>query len=76
MQEEIRIANTELATSQGYALHQRLQGFLEEARFDGFVDGLCRKFCATTMGKLLGRSSQAAGLFHVPPKPTREALPA
>ena len=50
-QEEIWIANVELARSPGHPFYQRLNGLLDEERFDVFVEGLCRKFYALTMGR-------------------------
>lgn len=43
-QEEIWIANEELARSPGHPFYQRLNELLEEEKFDRFVEGLCRKF--------------------------------
>ncbi len=53
MQEEIWIANAELARSPGhpfYQLYQRLKELLEREKFDAFVEGVCGKFYAPTMG--------------------------
>jgi transposase len=50
-QEQIWIANVELARSPGHPFYQRLNGLLDEERFDAFVEGLCRKFYAPTMGR-------------------------
>jgi transposase len=48
-QEEIWIANAELARSPGHPFYQRLNELLEAEKFDGFVEGLCRKFYASKM---------------------------
>ncbi len=50
-QEEIWIANGELARSPGHPFYQRLNELLEEEKFDEFVEGLCRKFYAEKMGR-------------------------
>ena len=43
-QEEIWIANGELARSPEHPFYQRLNELLESEEFDAFVEGLCRKF--------------------------------
>lgn len=58
-QEEIWIANTELARSPGHPFYQRLNELLESEKFDLFVEGLCRKFYAPRMG----RPSLAPGIY-------------
>ena len=50
-QEEIWLANAELARSPGHPFYQRLNELLESEEFDAFVEGLCRKFYAPTMGR-------------------------
>ena len=50
-QEEIWIANAELARSPGHPFYQRLNELLDGEKFDPFVEGLCRKFYATRMGR-------------------------
>ena len=50
-QEEIWIANADLARSPGHPFYQRLNGLLDEEGFDEFVEGLSRKFYAPTMGR-------------------------
>jgi transposase len=50
-QEEIWIANSELARSPGHPFYQRLNELLESEKFDVFVEGLCRKFYAPAMGR-------------------------
>jgi transposase len=50
-QEEIWIANVELARSPGHPFYQRVNELLEEERFDTFVEGLCRKFYAEKTGR-------------------------
>ena len=50
-QEEIWIANAELARSPGHPFYQRLNELLEGEKFDVFVEGLCRKFYAEKRGR-------------------------
>lgn len=50
-QDEIWIANVELARSPGHPFYQRLNELLDVERFDSFVEGLCRKFYAAKMGR-------------------------
>jgi transposase len=50
-QEEIWIANVELARSPGHPFYQRLNELLDIEKFDVFVEGLCRKFYAPRMGR-------------------------
>ena len=50
-QEEIWIANVELARSPGHPFYQRLNELLDAEKFDLFVEGLCRKFYAAKMGR-------------------------
>ena len=50
-QEEIWIANADLARSPGHPFYQRLNELLDEEKFDEFVEGHCRKFYAATMGR-------------------------
>jgi transposase len=50
-QEEIWIANVELARSPGHPFYQRLNELLDEEKFDAFVEGLCGKFYAPKMGR-------------------------
>jgi transposase len=58
-QEEIWIANGELARSPGHPFHQRPNDLLDSGKFDLFVEGLCRKFYAPRMG----RPSLAPGIY-------------
>ena len=58
-QEDIWIASAELARSPGHPFYQRLNDVLDEARFDEFAEGLCRKFYAPRMG----RPSLAPGIY-------------
>ena len=58
-QEEIWIANGELARSPGHPFYQRLNELLDAEKFDLFVEGLCRKFYAPRMG----RPSLAPGIY-------------
>src|SRR3954447_6227971 len=50
-QEEIWIANAELARSPGHPFYQRLNELLDSEKFDLFAEGLCRKFYAARMGR-------------------------
>src|SRR5580658_2831198 len=50
-QEEIWIANVELARSPGHPFYQRLNELLDGEQFDAFVEGHCRKFYAPRMGR-------------------------
>ncbi|MGB6781409.1 MAG: transposase [Terracidiphilus sp.] len=50
-QEEIWIANGELARSPGHPFYHRLNELLDEEKFDGFVEGLCGKYYAPKMGR-------------------------
>jgi transposase len=50
-QEEIWIANGELARSPGHPFYQRLNELLDAERFDEFAEGLCGKFYAEKMGR-------------------------
>jgi transposase len=50
-QEEIWIANGELARSPGHPFYQRLNELLDSEKFDLFVEGHCRKFYAARMGR-------------------------
>ena len=50
-QEEIWIANAELARSPGHPFYQRLNELLDSEKFDLFVEGLCGKFYAARMGR-------------------------
>jgi hypothetical protein len=45
-QEEIWIANADLARSPGHPFYQRLNELLDAEKFDEFVEGHCRKFYA------------------------------
>lgn len=50
-QDEIWIANAELARSPGHPFYQHLNDLLDGEKFDPFVEGLCRKFYAAKMGR-------------------------
>ena len=50
-QEEIWIANVELARSPGHPFYQRLNELLDGEKFDPFVEGLCGKFYVPRMGR-------------------------
>ena len=50
-QEEIWIANVELARSPGHPFYGRLNELLDGEKFDEFAEGLCGKFYAKKMGR-------------------------
>ena len=50
-QEEIWIAQAELASAPGHPFYQRLNGLLDGERFDEFVEGRCAKFYAAKYGR-------------------------
>lgn len=50
-QEEIWIANAELARSPGHPFNQRLNKLLESEKFDEYEEDLCREFYAEKMGR-------------------------
>src|SRR5246500_3233650 len=58
-QEEIWIANVELARSPGHPFYQRLNELLDAAKFDLFVEGLCGRFYHAR----LGRPSLRPGIY-------------
>ena len=58
-QEGFRVATTNLPRSAGHPFYERLNGLLEEAGFDAFVEERCRKFYAPRMG----RPSLAPGMY-------------
>ena len=58
-QEGFWVATTNLPRSAGHPFYERLNGLLEEAGFDAFVEERCRKFYAPRMG----RPSLAPGMY-------------
>jgi len=58
-QEEIWIPQASLAKGASHPFYERLNQLLEESRFDGFVEGRCRRFYAEKMG----RPSLAPGVY-------------
>ena len=58
-QEDIWIAQTELAVAPGHPFYKRLNGLLEGAKFDEFVEGLCARFYHAR----LGRPSLRPGIY-------------
>ena len=50
-QEDIWIANTELASAPGHPFYQRLNELLEAEKFDEFVEVRCAKFYAAKYGR-------------------------
>jgi transposase len=58
-QEDLWIAAAELPRTAGHPFYERLNGLLEEAGFDGFVEERCGRFYAEKMG----RPSLAPGVY-------------
>ena len=58
-QEDLWIAKADLPRTAGHPFYERLNGLLEQAGFDGFVEERCRRFYAETMG----RPSLAPGVY-------------
>ena len=58
-QEDLWIAKADLPRTAGHPFYERLNGLLEEAGFDGFVEERCRRFYAEKMG----RPSLAPGIY-------------
>ncbi len=58
-QEDIWIANTELAVAPGHPFYKRLTELLEGAGFDKFVEGWCARFYHAR----LGRPSLMLGIY-------------
>ena len=58
-QEGFWVATTDLPRSAGHPFYERLNGLLEEAGFDAFVEERSRKFYAPAMG----RPSLAPGTY-------------
>src|SRR3990170_7728182 len=58
-QEGLWIAAAGLPRAAGHPFYERLNGLLEEAGFDGFVEERCRRFYAPRMG----RPSLAPGMY-------------
>jgi len=50
-QSPLWIATTDLPTGPGHPFYTRLNAVLEDAGFDRFVEGECRRFYAPTMGR-------------------------
>ena len=50
-QEDIWIAQTELAVAPGHPFYKRLNELLEGAGFDEFVEGLCARFYHARLGR-------------------------
>jgi transposase len=58
-QEEFWVATAALPRSAGHPFYERLNGLLEEAGFDAFVEERCRRYYAPKMG----RPSLAPGVY-------------
>ena len=50
-QEPLWVATTDLPASPGHPFYQRLNRILESHGFDGFIEGLCRRFYAAGVGR-------------------------
>jgi transposase len=50
-QRPLWIATSDLPTSPGHPFYTRLNAALDAAKFDPFVEGLCQRFYAPTMGR-------------------------
>ena len=50
-QADLWIATTDLARTPGHPFYERLNGLLSEAKFDSFVEALCRSFYAEGKGR-------------------------
>jgi transposase len=50
-QRELWIATSDLAAAPGHPFYQRLNGLLKQQKFDGYVEDLCQKFYAETLGR-------------------------
>ena len=50
-QADLWIATTDLARTPGHPFYERLNGLLSEAKFDSFVEALCRPFYAEGKGR-------------------------
>ena len=58
-QEDLWVATSELPRTAGHPFYERLNRLFDEHGFDDFVEGLCGKFYADTMG----RPSLAPGVY-------------
>ena len=58
-QEDLWVATSELPRTAGHPFYERLNRLFDEHGFDNFVEGLCGKFYADTMG----RPSLAPGVY-------------
>lgn len=58
-QEELWVATAALARPASHPFYDRLNRVLDECHFDGFVEGLCERFYAKT----LGRPGLAPGIY-------------
>ncbi len=45
------IAKSDLPTNPGHPFYQRVNELLDEGKFDAFVEGQCRKFYASGVGR-------------------------
>lgn len=71
-QQELWIPATEMPEAPGHPFYRRLNEFLAQEGFDRFVEGLCEKFYAEALGRLL-RSGHASTAFQGDQTPSRIA---
>ena len=50
-QETLWVATSDLPSSPGHPFYERLNQIMEAQGFDGFVEGLCRRFYAAGVGR-------------------------
>lgn len=50
-QSEFWIATSDLAAAPGHPFYQRINGLLKQQKFDDYVEDLCQKFYAETLGR-------------------------
>ena len=50
-QQELLVATTSLPQSPGHPFYQKLNRLLREAKFDKYVEGLCRPYYAARLGR-------------------------
>ena len=58
-QKDLWVAAVDMPQTAAHPFYRKLNGLLDEHGFDRFVEGLCEKFYAPTMG----RSSLALGIY-------------
>ena len=50
-QQDVLVATTSLPQSPGHPFYQKLNRLLAEAKFDDYVEGLCRPYYAAKLGR-------------------------